>query len=96
MRLKEITADPKTVVIARPPDAASVGVPKGAKSAVLKPDRVIDPAILASYAGTYQIAPSFGVKIRVRGGHLVAQAGEQPEVEPVPASDSEFTCSKAR
>lgn len=37
-----------------------------------------------------EIAPSFVVKIRVAGGRLVAQAGEQPEVEPVPASDSEF------
>lgn len=27
-RLKEITVDPKSVVVARPPDAASVGVPK--------------------------------------------------------------------
>jgi hypothetical protein len=60
------------------------------KSAVLQPDRVIDPAILASYAGTYQIAPGFAVKVRVAGGHLVATAGEQPEVEPVPTSDNEF------
>ena len=60
------------------------------KSAVLQPDRVIDPAILASYAGAYQIAPGFTVKVRVAGRRLVAQAGEQPEVEPVPASDIEF------
>ena len=61
-----------------------------AKSAVLQPDRVIDPAILASYAGAYQIVPGFAIKIRVAGKRLVAKAGEQPEVELLPASDVEF------
>ena len=61
-----------------------------AKSAVLQPDRVIAPAILASYAGAYQIGPGMAVKIRVAGGRLVAQAGEQPEVGLLPASDVEF------
>jgi hypothetical protein len=60
------------------------------KSAVLQPDRVIDPAILASYAGAYQIGPGFAVKVRVAGKRLMAQAAEQPEVELVPASDVEF------
>ena len=60
------------------------------KSAVLQPDRVIDPAILASYAGAYEIAPGFAVKVRVAGKRLEAQAGEQPEVELVPTSDTEF------
>ena len=61
-----------------------------AKSAVLQPDRVIAPAILASYAGVYQIGPGMAVKIRVAGGRLLAQAGEQPEVGLLPASDVEF------
>lgn len=60
------------------------------KSAVLQPDRVIDPAILASYAGAYQIGPGVAVKVRVAGKSLMAQAAEQPEVELVPASDVEF------
>ena len=62
---------------------------------MLQPDRVIDPAILASYAGTYQLSPSFAVKVRFAGKRLVAQAGEQPEVELVPAPTSSFTRSKA-
>jgi Domain of unknown function (DUF3471) len=53
-------------------------------------DKSTNTGTSASYAGTYQIAAGFAVKIRVAGGHLVAQAGEQPEVEPVPASDIEF------
>jgi hypothetical protein len=61
-----------------------------AKSAVLQPDRVIAPAILASYAGVYQIGPGMAVKIRVAAGRLVAQAGEQPEVGLLPANDVEF------
>ena len=60
------------------------------KSAVLQPDRVIAPAILASYAGAYQVGPGMAVKVRVAGKRLVAQAGEQPEVELLPASDVEF------
>jgi len=61
-----------------------------AKSAVLQPDRVIDPATLGSYAGTYQIAPTFAVKVRVEGGRLAVKAGDQSEVELVPTSDTEF------
>jgi D-alanyl-D-alanine-carboxypeptidase/D-alanyl-D-alanine-endopeptidase len=57
---------------------------------MLQPDRVIDPAILASYAGTYEVAPSFAIKVRVDGTHLEVKAGEQPEVELVPISDTEF------
>jgi len=60
------------------------------KSAVLQPDRVIDAAILASYAGAYQIAPGFTIKVRVAGQRLEAQPGEQPVVELVPASDVEY------
>jgi len=40
------------------------------KSTVLQPDRVIDPAILASYAGAYQIAPGFTINVRVNGQRL--------------------------
>ena len=60
------------------------------KSAVLQPDRVIDPAVLHSYSGAYQIAPGFAVKVRVAGLRLEAQPGEQPAVELVPISDTEF------
>ncbi len=60
------------------------------QSALLQPDRVIDPAILASYAGVYEIGPGFAIKVRVAGKHLEAKAAEQPEVELVPTSDTEF------
>ena len=61
-----------------------------AKSAVVQPDRVIDPAILASYAGTYQAGPGMAAKVRVAGKRLVVKPGDQPEVELLPASDVEF------
>jgi pimeloyl-ACP methyl ester carboxylesterase len=60
------------------------------QSVMLQPDRVINPEILASYAGTYEIAPTFAIKVRVAGAHLEVKAGEQPEVELVPISDTEF------
>jgi hypothetical protein len=60
------------------------------KIAVLQPDRVIDPTTLASYAGAYQIAPGFTVKVKLAGQRLVAQPGEQATVELIPASDMEF------
>jgi pimeloyl-ACP methyl ester carboxylesterase len=60
------------------------------KSAVLQPDRVIDPTTLASYTGAYQIAPGFTVKVKLAGQRLVAQPGEQATVELIPASDMEF------
>lgn len=63
------------------------------KSVVLhapKPDRAMDPKLLDSYVGGYEVAPGVTVKVRRKDGGLAAQVGPQPEVELAPVSDLEF------
>ena len=60
------------------------------KADVLQPGRAIDPKILDSYAGGYTAGPGMTFKVRRNEGRLFGQAGEQPEIELVPVSDSEF------
>jgi hypothetical protein len=55
-----------------------------------KPGQGVDRAILDSYAGSYQIAPNVVVTVRRADTRLMANAGEEPPVELVPVSDSEF------
>ncbi len=55
-----------------------------------KPDFAIDPKILASYAGSYEIRPGAVAKIWVDGRKLMVQPGPQNPVELVPVTDTEF------
>jgi hypothetical protein len=50
----------------------------------------VDPAILASYVGEYELGRGFSVTIRHRGAQLFAQATGQREVEIFAESDTEF------
>lgn len=50
----------------------------------------VDPAILASYAGEYELAPGFSITIRHDGARLFARATNQGENEIFAASDTEF------
>jgi hypothetical protein len=64
-----------------------------AKSVVLpapRADRAIDPKILDSYVGAYQLMFGPVIKVRRDGTQLMAQVGEQPPVELVPATETEF------
>ena len=50
----------------------------------------VDPAILASYAGEYAIAPTFSITITAEGGKLFGQATGQPKFELFAKSETEF------
>jgi CubicO group peptidase (beta-lactamase class C family) len=50
----------------------------------------VDPAILASYAGTYELAPGFVLTVTSDGGRLFAEATGQSKVELFATSETEF------
>jgi CubicO group peptidase (beta-lactamase class C family) len=50
----------------------------------------VDPKILDSYAGEYEIAPTFIVKVTSEDGKLMAQATGQPKFELFPSSETDF------
>jgi serine-type D-Ala-D-Ala carboxypeptidase/endopeptidase len=50
----------------------------------------VDPAVLASYAGRYELSPTFILTVRPDGGRLFIQATAQPEFEVFAESETEF------
>jgi CubicO group peptidase (beta-lactamase class C family) len=50
----------------------------------------VEPKILAQYAGTYEIAPTFQIVMSVEDGQLMTQATGQPKVQMFAESDSKF------
>jgi hypothetical protein len=50
----------------------------------------VDPRTLDSYAGEYEVAPTFIVKITSEDGKLMAQATGQPKFELFPSSETDF------
>lgn len=50
----------------------------------------VDPAVLAGYAGRYEITPTFILTVRPDGGRLFIQATAQQEFEVYAESDTEF------
>ena len=50
----------------------------------------VDPAVLATYAGRYEISPTFILTVRPDGGRLFIQATAQPEFEVYAESETEF------
>ena len=56
----------------------------------LRRDVPVDPAVLATYAGRYEISPTFILTVRPDGGRLFVQATAQAEFEVYAESDTEF------
>jgi CubicO group peptidase (beta-lactamase class C family) len=50
----------------------------------------LDPAILERYAGTYQVNPDLTAILTAESGHLYMQAGDQPQFELFPESETSF------
>jgi CubicO group peptidase (beta-lactamase class C family) len=50
----------------------------------------VDPAVLATYAGRYEISPAFILTVRPDGKRLYIQATAQPEFEVYAESEAEF------
>ena len=63
------------------------------KSPVLRasrPEGEVDAKILDSYVGKYEIIPTLPVKVTRSGNRLIAQVADQPPLEMLPISDTEF------
>jgi hypothetical protein len=50
----------------------------------------VDPKILASYAGTYELTPKFSIVVTVEDGHLVTQGSGQGKVPMMAESETKF------
>ena len=50
----------------------------------------VDPKIYDSYAGEYQLAPTFTITITNENGKLMAQATGQPKFELFPSSETDY------
>jgi CubicO group peptidase (beta-lactamase class C family) len=50
----------------------------------------VDPAVLARYVGTYQLAPNFSVTFTLEGDQLMTQATNQPKFPVFPESQTRF------
>jgi CubicO group peptidase (beta-lactamase class C family) len=50
----------------------------------------VDPAVLATYAGRYEISPTFILTVRPDGGRMYIQATAQAEFEVYAESETEF------
>ncbi len=50
----------------------------------------VDPKILAGYAGTYELTPSFSIVVTVEDGHLVTQGSGQGKVPMLAESETKF------
>jgi serine-type D-Ala-D-Ala carboxypeptidase/endopeptidase len=60
------------------------------KIAQYPPEVAVDPAVLATYQGTYQMAPNFALAIRAEGGRLFVRATGQSEYELFAESENRF------
>lgn len=50
----------------------------------------VDPATLARYVGTYQLAPDFSITFTLEGDQLMTQATNQPKFPVYPESQTKF------
>lgn len=57
---------------------------------VVRTEVKVDPAVLARYVGTYQLAPDFSVTFTLDGNQLMTQATHQPKFPVYPESQTKF------
>jgi CubicO group peptidase (beta-lactamase class C family) len=50
----------------------------------------VSPAVLAEYAGTYEMTPTLNNVVTVEDGHLMTKLGNQPKLQLYAESDSKF------
>ena len=50
----------------------------------------VDPKVLATYAGTYQLAPNFDLVVTVQNGQLITQATGQPSFKVYAETENKF------
>jgi len=55
----------------------------------------IDPTILERYVGEYRVSADLVIHMTAEAGHLYAQAGEQPQFELFPESETAFFATAA-
>ena len=57
---------------------------------VVRTEVKVDPAVLARYVGTYELAPNFRVTFTLEGDQLMTQATGQPKFPVYPESQTKF------
>ncbi|MGA8029505.1 MAG: serine hydrolase [Bryobacteraceae bacterium] len=57
---------------------------------VERTDVKLDPAVLARYVGTYELAPNFSITFTLEGDQLMTQATNQPKLPMYPESQTKF------
>lgn len=57
---------------------------------IVRSSIAVDPALLATYAGVYQLTPTFAVTITLEGGKLMSQATGQGKIELFAEAPSRF------
>jgi hypothetical protein len=67
------------------PAAVKDETPEVARAAI-----TLEPGILKTYEGDYELVPGFVIAIRLKDGRLMAQATGQPEFEIFPSAPAEF------
>ena len=74
------------------PDGASEAerAPRVSDSPAEKPVAKVDPALYDTYAGEYELAPTFILTVSREGDRLMTQATGQQKIEIFPSSDTEF------
>jgi D-alanyl-D-alanine-carboxypeptidase/D-alanyl-D-alanine-endopeptidase len=55
-----------------------------------RPETAVDPAVLETYAGEYQLAPAFSITVTREGGSLFLQATGQSRLPLYAESETEF------
>ena len=55
----------------------------------------IDPTILERYVGEYRMSADLVIRVTAEAGHLYAQAGDQPQFELFPESETAFFATAA-
>jgi CubicO group peptidase (beta-lactamase class C family) len=68
----------------------SEGVETDKKVSEAKKEIQLSAEVLKKYIGTYQLAPTFFIKITVEGNQIFAQATNQPKIELFAASEDNF------
>ena len=60
------------------------------EAAKVRVEVAVDPKILAEYSGDYPLSPQFSIAVTAEGGHLFAQATNQPRFEIFATAPDEF------
>lgn len=71
-------------------DALKIGGEEAEKVLASVQRAEVDPAVMEKYAGSYQMNPNFILNVLTRENKLFIQAGDNPDLEMTPYSETDF------